>query len=111
MLVHETASGVQLAFATPRGWLAPGKRIAVRDAPTRFGAVSYDLEARNRAIEGNVEAPAHAKLELRLRLPAGERIASVRVNGRPATHRGETIDLGGRGGTLELVVGVTRRAS
>jgi len=40
MLVHETATadgkpnGLELAYATPRGWLAAGKRIAVADAPT-----------------------------------------------------------------------------
>lgn len=50
MLVHETTvggqvDGLQLAHSTPRGWLEPGKRIAVTDAPTDFGPVSYTLDA------------------------------------------------------------------
>ena len=41
MLVEDPASGLRLAFATPRGWLGAGKRIEVTAAPTRFGPVSY----------------------------------------------------------------------
>ncbi len=41
MLVHETAAGgLELAYATPRAWLAAGKRIAVNRAPTGFGPIS-----------------------------------------------------------------------
>ena len=32
LLVHETPDGLELAPATPRAWLAPGKRIVVRRA-------------------------------------------------------------------------------
>ena len=40
MLVHETPGGLELAYATPRAWLEPGKRIAVNRAPTGFGPIS-----------------------------------------------------------------------
>ena len=49
LLLHETIdssglpAGLELAHATPRAWLAPGKRIAVRAAPTSFGTLSYTL--------------------------------------------------------------------
>ena len=49
MLVHETRDldgtpvGLDLAFATPRPWLASGKRIAVNAAPTSFGALTYEI--------------------------------------------------------------------
>ena len=42
-LLHETADrqgvpdGLEVAFATPRAWLAPGRRIAARAVPTSFG--------------------------------------------------------------------------
>jgi hypothetical protein len=97
MLVHETATGLQLAYATPRGWLAPGKRIEVRNAPTRFGPLSYSLEARATDVHVRVEVPERAaKLTLRLRLPGGTR----------------TLDLSGKSGTVvDLVVGNPRRSS
>jgi hypothetical protein len=111
MLVHETPTGVELAFSTPRPWLAPGKRIAVTKMPTRFGPVSFSLEAQSHTVTGTIEAPERGQLRLRLRLPRGERIASVDVNGTPARRRGDTIDLSGRHGTLGLTVGVSGRAT
>ena len=92
-LVHETGSGLELAFATPRGWLAPGKTIEVAAAPTRFGPVSFTLTARAGGVDVSLDPPPRARtLRLRLRLPHGTR----------------TLDLSGRGGHLELRVGVNR---
>jgi hypothetical protein len=119
MLIHESRgkglepTGLDLAFSTPRGWLAPGKRIAVRNAPTSFGALSYTIVSRERMIEASVEVPSRApvpRLRLRLRLPEGKRITSVTLNGLPYTRvsaRSETIDLTGQKGRLTLVVGVS----
>jgi len=118
MLVHETRDaggaprGLELAFATPRPWLSPGKSIAVSDAPTSFGPLSYRL----RALEGRIEASllverrrAPRTLALRLRLPHGTRIASVTVNGRPHARFSRstaTIDLTGYAGRIEVVARV-----
>ena len=79
MLVQEPAAGLRLAFATPRAWLAPGKRVAVAGAPTGFGPLSYSLEASAHEVRVHVD-PLSARppsIELRLRLPAGRRIRSV----------------------------------
>lgn len=106
LLLHETPEELRLAFATPRGWLQPGKRIAVRRAPTRFGPVSYTIEAGARAIRVRVAVPSRKppqRLRLRLRLPAGERIGAV-TPGRPVDVRTQTIDLSGLRGTVELTV-------
>lgn len=117
MLVHETTErdgdplGLELAFATPRRWLRPGARILVRDAPTSFGPLSYTLEANQSSVHASVDVPGRAPprtLELRLRLPPGRRITGVTVNGRPSARfdpAEETVDLSGRTGRLELVVG------
>lgn len=94
ILVHETSTGLELAYATPRAWLAPGKRIAVRAAPTSFGPLSYALEARHGSVHVEVDVPARAKprtLRVRLRLPGG---------------RTRTLDLSGRRGHVELEVRV-----
>jgi hypothetical protein len=116
MLVHETVNrngvpkGLELAFATPRRWLRAGRRIVVRRAATSFGHLSFSIETEARLIRVSLEVPRRASLrtlKLRLRLPRGNRIRSVALNGRSYRRfdaRAETIDLSGRRGTLELVV-------
>jgi len=91
MLVQEEAGGLRLAFATPRDWLRPGKRIAVDNLPTSFGPLSYSLSARRGSVHVTVEVPTVRRprtLQLRLRLP----------------HSTRTIDLSGRRGRVDFVV-------
>ena len=82
LLVHErrgplgAPAGLDLAFSTPRGWLAEGKQIEVSDAPTSFGTVSYSLARSGATIEGQLVLPADAHSRLRLRLPAGEQLSA-----------------------------------
>jgi len=118
LLVHETRDavgapvGLELAFGTPRPWLRAGRRIGVRRAATSFGPLSYSLEARTDTIHATVDVPtrpAPKSLKLRLRLPRGQQIGSVTVNGKPVESppgetRGETIDLSGLAGRLEVIV-------
>jgi hypothetical protein len=114
LLVHDSAGGLELAFATPRAWLAPGKRIAVANAPTRFGPVSFSVDARAGFAAVTVETPKRSRpetLRLRLRLPAGGRITSVTLARRPygrVDRATGTIDLSGLTGSLELRVGLRR---
>jgi hypothetical protein len=116
MLVHETRDasgspqGLELAFATPRPWLMSGKEIAVNDAPTSFGPISYTIDAGLGLVSVSLEAPRSAALRtlrLRLRLPAGERMTGITVNGNPFRRfdsKTETIDLSGLSGSLWLQV-------
>ena len=118
LLVHESRdadgapTGLELAFATPRPWLRAGRQISVRRVPTSFGAVSYSLVARSDTISATVDVPARPApktLKLRVRLPRGQRVESVTVNGEPlelpeGETLGETLDLSGRTGRLEVVV-------
>jgi hypothetical protein len=116
MLVHERTRGgrpvgLELAYATPRGWLAPGKAVAVRGAPTSFGPVSYEIDAGAGQIDATVEVPSRRlplSLRLRLRVPAGHRVVAVRVDGRPRPfdRATATVDLSGLHGTLSLVAAV-----
>ncbi|HSJ94335.1 MAG TPA: hypothetical protein VK896_09910, partial [Gaiellaceae bacterium] len=108
VLAHETRAGLDLAFSTPRAWLAAGKRIAVSDLPTSFGPISYSIEAGERTLHIRVVVPSRtppARLRLRLRLPPGERLGVV-TPARPVDRRTQTIDLSGLRGTV--VVGVRR---
>ena len=90
LLVHErrgadsAPTGLDLAFATPRDWLADGKQIVVDRAPTSFGLLSYsdrppgavDRGAHRRAGERSLPAVAAP--------PAGRRHAHRRPGRRDA---------------------------
>jgi hypothetical protein len=112
LLVHESRSpqgaprGLELAFATPRAWLANGKSMAVTRAPTSFGPVSYSIARVGDTVQITVtppEAPAPASLKVRLRLPAGERLSAVELGGAAVPFdRTGTIDLSGRRGELQV---------
>jgi len=109
LLVHERRGplgapvGLDLAFSTPRAWLADGQTIDVRSAPTSYGNVSYSLVRSGSTIEGKIVIPYGAHTRLRLRLPAGERLARVVVGSTTVSaDRAGTIDLGDRRGTVAL---------
>jgi hypothetical protein len=108
-LLHErrdtagAPAGLDLAFSTPRAWLADGQTIDVRDAPTSFGKVTYSLSRVHATIEGRLVLPSNARAHLRLRLPAGERLVRVLVGSTSvAADRAGTIDLGARHGVVEV---------
>jgi hypothetical protein len=111
-LVHETRGpegtpeGLELAFATPRGWLEDGKTIAVKDAPTSFGLLSYSIARSGDTVRFDVAAPPAHSVQLRLRLPYGTAIRSV--HGARFDRASGTIDLP-RGGSTSgyAVVGRT----
>jgi hypothetical protein len=117
LLLHERVDaigrpvGLELAYATPRAWLAAGKRISVRDAPTSFGPLSYSIRSSRRHVRVSVAVPRRPGLQtlrLRLRLPRGDRIESVTVDGRRVAVRGATIELPPLPGRHELVARVER---
>jgi len=118
LLVHETRgangapTGLELAFATPRGWLETGKTIRVRGAPTSFGPVSYTLRRESGEVTATLAVPVAPELRLRLRLPAGARITSVHLGARPLPYdaRSGTIDLAGEHGRLSLRAALAPRA-
>ncbi|HEX3687682.1 MAG TPA: hypothetical protein VHU60_08855 [Gaiellaceae bacterium] len=112
-LVHETSDasgvprGLELAYATPRAWLEAGKQIAVRRLQTSFGQLSYTLDAGAASVRASIDLPSGfaGPLRLRLRLPAGQRLGAVTVNGLPTTRflGPETIDLTGTTGHVDVV--------
>ena len=113
MLVHETIDpaglprGLELAYSTPRAWLAAGKQIAVRRLQTSFGQLSYTLDATATDVRASIDLPAGyvGPLRLRLRLPAGQHLGAVTVGGNDYNHLAdpETIDLSGLTGHIDVV--------
>ena len=106
-LVHERRDArgapvaLELAFATPRAWLSPGRTIRVDDAPTSFGPVSYAISRHGLMVQVVLEAPPTPALHIRLRLPRGERIARVDADGRSVPFDATTA-------TIELRSGAAR---
>ena len=60
MLVMEIGDALWLARATPRAWLEQGKRIAVKNSPTHFGTVAYEIvsDVDHGKINATVELPS-----------------------------------------------------
>ncbi len=87
MLVHETPNGLELAYSTPRAWLKPGRRIAVRGLPTSYGPISFSI------------TPTHVSVDLPPRAP---RSVLLRLRQPRATR---TLDLSARRGHVELDLG------
>jgi len=113
LVVHERADrhgvprGLELAFATPRGWLRPGRRIEVNNLATSFGPLSYTLSADVSSVHASIDVPFREPLRglwLRFRLPEGKRVVRVLVNGAPYRGHltGDTVRLPAAPGELEL---------
>jgi hypothetical protein len=105
---------LRLGFATPRRWLADGKRIVVERLPTAFGPVGFVLRSRLRQGEvlADVNLPADPsgrKTWLRIRVPEGWQVVSAR-RGRAAMQVDAegTVDLSGLSGQFTLRVKVSQ---
>lgn len=86
MFIREDKDSLWLAPFIPSYWLEAGKQIAVKNADTYFGKVSYDLHSKldNNEIEGNVYLKKDVdfgKIILRIRHPSNKSIKKVLVNG------------------------------
>jgi len=110
MLAMEIGDVLWLAKATPRAWLEQGKKISIKNAPTHFGTLGYEIvsDVDNGKINATVEMPARKapkEVVLRFRHPKSAPIKSVTVNGKPWTEFNkdkETITLKGLAGTVAV---------
>ena len=128
MLINETQdaqgmpSGLQLAAATPKLWLAEGQTVGVTDLPTSFGPMTYAITSR--VAKGTVEAtivppaaqpnrPKLQRISVHLRVPAGYRITSATVNGAPVLLVGDavTVPTSGRASVRAVVTPVAARST
>jgi hypothetical protein len=111
LLVMEQNGALWLARATPRAWLEQGKKITVKNAPTHFGVLAYQIvsDVDDGKITATVEIPARTppkSVLLRFRHPRAALLKSVTVNGKnwrgfDGSH--EIIRLEGFQGTVEVV--------
>jgi hypothetical protein len=87
MLVREDGDSLWLAQAAPRAWFKQGEKISVKNAPTSFGTMSYEIvsDVDHGRIAATVEMPSRnptKSILLRLRHPQASHLKSVMVNGQ-----------------------------
>ncbi|MCX6560714.1 MAG: hypothetical protein NTZ26_09370 [Candidatus Aminicenantes bacterium] len=110
MLLRDEGDELQILPAVPRDWLDAGKTIEIKNAPTRFGAVSYSVDSQidKKKIVVTLSVPARLapkKIVLRLRHPHGEAIKGVTVDGKPiSTFKGETLEIAAPSGAMKIEV-------
>ena len=91
MLVFEDpkTGTLWLAKGTPRSWLDDGKSFSVSNAPTQWGRVGFSVASHLK--KGTITAMIQFSssrgplTELRLRVPEGNKISSVMLDGKPWT--------------------------
>ncbi|MHB1293448.1 MAG: hypothetical protein ACYC4R_00490 [Anaerolineae bacterium] len=113
MLVMEDGPALWVGRGVPRAWLEQGRSISVANAPTYFGALSYEMvsEADAGKIAATLELPSRQAPEsvlVRFRHPQGAPIKDVTVDGKPWTAFDpdtEVITLTGFSGTVNVVAG------
>jgi hypothetical protein len=90
LLVMEDGPRLLLARATPRAWLRQGGKITVRNAPTYFGNLAYEIvsDVDHGTITATVEAPTRrtpGSLIVRFRHPKAAPLRGATVTGKPWT--------------------------
>ncbi len=113
MLLTEDKDVLWITKGTPRTWLEQGKQIAVTDAPTAFGDLTYTIESDvdNDRITAEIDVPSRGEIgqiNLRLRHPDATTIRSVKVTSGTGTaslsEDGETVIITGAKGTINIEV-------
>jgi len=88
LLVWEEGDSLCLARFAPRAWLEQGKKISVKNSPTFFGPVAYEInsDVDHGKVSATVTMPTRnppTEVRLSLRHPKSAPIKSVTVNGKP----------------------------
>jgi hypothetical protein len=110
LLVMEDGQSLWIARATPRAWLEQGKKVTIKNAPTYFGTLAYEIvsDVDNGKITATVEIPNRnppKSVIVRFRHPKSMPIQSATVNGKPWTGFNkdkETITLNGLTGKVAV---------
>lgn len=87
MLVMERGDSLWLAPFVTNNWMKNGQKVEVKNAPTKFGPVSYTItsSADKGFIDASVDVPTRQppkEIVIRLRDPNGRKLKQVTVNGK-----------------------------
>jgi hypothetical protein len=88
MFIQEDADTLYLARGLPRAWLRTGQAVAIRNAATHFGPMSFEMRALDRGarIIARIEPPLRRPPErVVARFPHPEKapLISATINGQP----------------------------
>ncbi len=91
MFIEEKGDELYLGKAIPRYWLKHGEKIAIRNAATYFGPMSFEMRSfvDDGRIEMTLDPPtrnAPKTMHIRFRHPEGKPITRVTLNGKPHPH-------------------------
>lgn len=105
MLVREEGNNLLLASGTPRAWLACGKPLVVRRAPTLFGEISLTLspDETHHTVKATIEPLADSQgrypelVQLWLRAPGSwGHLSRLTLDGRhPEPAHGDMVQFPG----------------
>ena len=87
MFVMARGDELWLAPMVTNRWLEDGKKVAVRNAPTQFGPVGYDILSHvgQGFIEASIQPPTRnvpKQMVIRIRHPEGKPMKTVTVDGK-----------------------------
>lgn len=108
MLLREDGDDLRIGDAIPRPWLAAGKRVAVKAAPTRFGPVSFAIESDENTVTVHVDPPtrnAAKAVKIRIRHPSQQDIRVVACEPKAdVSFKGDLVELRGLKKPVEVLI-------
>jgi hypothetical protein len=113
VLEHPDDDVVYFGRGVPRAWLGTGKVIGIHQAPTRWGRVDFviqhatpDLPLDGAKVRAQIRFSDRvpAEIQVKFRLPKGQTLTSVKVNGRAAELRNESAIIRLTGKETPLIV-------
>jgi len=116
LVFEDPVSGVvTLGWGLPRECLEDGRTIGVKDAPTRWGKLSYAVTSNIGAgrIDAEVTLPegTRGRFRLRLRAPRGHALQSARRGVEDLAITGDCVVLpSGNAGPLHIVTNWSKAA-
>ncbi len=90
-MVYENGNDLELCWGVAPKWLAGEARVWVRNAPTKFGTIDFNLRRSasvltlEHRVKPNLNQPKPSIVRLRIPPPLRNEITTIRVNGRAYT--------------------------
>lgn len=84
LLVFDTGETLRLLPAVPADWLRPGKKLEIKEAPTKFGICSFKIECTDKGITAEIESPTEqspSELFVRLLPDSRSKVRHLDVHG------------------------------
>jgi len=108
MLAYEERDSetLWLCKAAPRPWFAPGQTIRVRNAPTRWGPVSFEVKSEATSVAAHIIAPPRLEGRILLRVRRPGSAEPVGVTGGAFDRQAEAVVVEpGGAAKVELIYG------